>query len=531
MPDRCDVCGAVSLEDQEFSEEILPFRKSKRYCPSCHRRFQLRLYGVLAILPLVVACIALVDITRRHIRLLDSTFIVLALIVVFQWVMIAPHEFGHALLARAFGFSGLRVFIGVGRPLFSFRLFGIPVLVSPIPFGGLTTFQASPKLTRWKHLATVAAGPAVNLFAAALAWHAIEPGGLRSNLGTLPAIILFANVLVLVQNLFPHHVRTPAGRTPSDGLQLWLLLFFPNRPTPLAPERVPLWQIVLCHVFKWTIFAIMLGATILFVGLGCLPFVHSYPDSGWQYKLLFPAIMALLASLAGWITVRVVREPISEVRKTLLAGGAIGRTTPWSPQQQSLLQRTLDALNANQPAAAEDALNQLLSSNPAPDPENYMIVLLLKVQALAAQDMARAETFCLDFLNTAAVTRQKIHLLDALASLILSQTASPHLQTAERLTRQGLQLAPDSLTLKGTLGSILAEQRRYNEAEPLLRECFECSPSLRDQGITCFYLGLVKLAAGKLKEAKKHIHRALELCPEPWLETKAKLIIESPLIE
>lgn len=73
------------------------------------------------------------------------------------------------------------------------------------------------------------------------------------------------------------------------------------------------------------------------------------------------------------------------------------------------------------------------------------------------------------------------------------------------------------------MGALLAEQGHFAEAEPLLQQCLDRSPALLDQGISNFYLGVVKLGAGDLQEAKRLISRAVLLCPEPWLLAKAKV--------
>jgi Tfp pilus assembly protein PilF len=160
-----------------------------------------------------------------------------------------------------------------------------------------------------------------------------------------------------------------------------------------------------------------------------------------------------------------------------------------------------------------------VDSNPA----GCISLVQIKLEYIIAQNEGeRAERVCLEWFNRLTTTEEKVKLLDCFASYILYKSASSFLNNAERQARQALELAPGTLTLKGSLGGILVEQGRFAEAEPLLRECLERSPALHDQGISSFYLGVAKLSAGDRIEAKRLIKRGMVLHPEPWLLAKAK---------
>ena len=60
MPDHCDICGVAALESQRFAGERVPFRKPKRYCPACHRRFYYRIFAGFALFYLVLSAFAMV---------------------------------------------------------------------------------------------------------------------------------------------------------------------------------------------------------------------------------------------------------------------------------------------------------------------------------------------------------------------------------------------------------------------------------------------------------------------------------------
>src|SRR2546425_4646382 len=73
MSVRCDVCGIEELESQEFAQERLPFCRLKRYCPACHKRLYHRVYLLLALAPLFLETIGLVEVLRGSKSFLQGT--------------------------------------------------------------------------------------------------------------------------------------------------------------------------------------------------------------------------------------------------------------------------------------------------------------------------------------------------------------------------------------------------------------------------------------------------------------------------
>jgi tetratricopeptide (TPR) repeat protein len=523
MPERCDICGIAALESEHFTQEALPFARTKRYCPACRQRLYRRVFAVLAIIPVVAGCAGIFDALRRHVNLLDSAPVQWSLFLIFQWLMILPHELGHAAAGRALGFRQLRILIGSGKPLFSFKLFGVPTLINLIPFGGITLSKPANPVPRWRYLAFVGAGLLVNLTAAAIAWCFVAPGELFNiHAGTAVTPFFWANVLVLAENLFPHQGHTPSGPLNSDGLQLWNLLFRWNKHLKIEPARRPFWELVLRHLLKWTGFLVMLGGVLFFVLVAALPFLERNGASGWQLKIVLPAIMLGLALVTGWAAVRIAKHPISSVATPTLHG-SFRPLLSVTPEQNKLLRQAIERAKQNDFVAAEALVDQAFAGMPDSKAAGCWPLVLLKLEYIVSQnDIARAEKVCLNWVNQAATTEEKVRILDGLASQILYKPASSFLDNAERLARQALELAPGFLTLKGTLGGILVEQGRFAEAEPLLRECLERSPALHDQGICAFYLGIAKLGAGDRSEAKRLIKRGMVLHPEPWLMAKAE---------
>lgn len=523
MPERCDICGIAALESEHFTEEALPFGRTKRYCPACRQRLHRRVFGVLALIAVVAGCAGIFDALRRHISLLDSVAVQWSLLLIFQWLMILPHELGHATAGRGLGFRQIRVLIGSGKPLFSFQLFGVPTLINLIPFGGITLSKPASPMSRWRYLVFVSAGLLVNLMAAAIAWYFVLPGELfnfRSGSAVTP--FFWANVMVLAENLFPYQVHTPFGPLNSDGLQLWYVLFRWNKPLKLEPARLPVWELALRHLLKWTAFLVMVLGVLLFILVAALPFFARNGTSGWELKIVLPAIMLALTLVTGWAAVRIAKHPIPDVATPGLPAG-FRQLISLTPEQNKLLRRAIERAKQNDFVAAEAILDQTIAGMPNSKAAGCWPLVLIKLEYIISQnDVARAEKVCLDWVNQAATTEEKVKLLDGLASQILYKSASSFLVNAERLVRKALELAPGSLTLKGSLGGILVEQGRVADAEPLLRECLDRSAALHDQGISAFYLGVAKLSAGDRSEGKRLIKRGMVLHPEPWLLAKAE---------
>ncbi len=523
MPEQCDICGVAALENQRFAEEALPFRRTKRYCPACRRKLYGRVFAVIIFFPVVGCCIGLFETLQRHVSVLDSVLVRWSLLLVFQWLMILPHELGHAVAGRTLGFRGIRILVGSGKPLLSFEAFGIPALINLVPFGGITLRDRAVPVPRSRYLVFLAAGATVNVTAAAIAWWFMAPGELFAfHAGGATMLFFWANVVVLVENLTPHRSPTPFGLLESDGLQLWNVLFKWNKPVELGSARLPSWEVWLRWQLKWTLFAVMAGASMLFVALAILPFLGQGERSDWNLRIVAPVIMLVLAYVTGWAAVRVAKHPVPTVAIPTLSPGS-RQVLSLTPEQKGLLEKAAEHANQKDFAAAEAFIDQALSGVPARSASACWPLQQVRLGYIISQnDVARAERVCLAWTNQSVMIEDKIRSLDCLASLLLYKSIPGSLGTAERLARQALDLAPGTLTLKGTLGGILAEQGRIAEAEPLLRECLERSPELHDQGISALYLGVVKLATGRRAEAKRLIRQGMVLHSEPWLLAKAK---------
>src|SRR5256885_1100857 len=136
MAVHCDICGVQALEREEFELEQLPFPRGRRYCPARHRKDYFRIYTPFALLPVGFGILAALQAWAGNKSLLQTKGVWWTWLILLQWLMVVPHELGHALMARALGDKQIRIIVGFGRPVFSVNFLGFPWLLNLIPFGG-----------------------------------------------------------------------------------------------------------------------------------------------------------------------------------------------------------------------------------------------------------------------------------------------------------------------------------------------------------------------------------------------------------
>lgn len=493
----------------------------------------------------------------------DSSLSWILLASVFQLIMVVPHELGHALAARWLGYRDIRILIGSGRAVWQFNWLGFQWLLNRVPFGGLTLANPSATgTTRWKQLCFVAAGPAVSL-AAVLLWLGWVGDDWRTNLWTIPGAFVGANLFILVENLIPREVHTGYGIMANDGLLIWRILFQWGKPPVIRNNGPGKHMVFLSHVFRWGIVVLLFAAFLAF-GIVIVLVLGSHDAAlSWTNRLLMGGVFLVLAIASGKLGWGLAREPIqsepvpkpTRVEERLpaeLAARSIWRKTESHPKQIALfkichsgdlrrmeaavetalrnypgdpmlrLQLALVHLQTGQSVLAEQGFASLLAGVNDLSPLARCTLLCMHLQSvMALNDLARVEQLGMTYLQTLSGVVQKTRLLDWLATGFLSREPSANLPQAEVWARQALALDPSALTLKGTLGSVLVEQGKFAEGEPYLRECFERSPALNDQGIAAFYLACVEANQGNLPQARALARQATVLHRQPWLVQKA----------
>lgn len=507
---------------------------------------------------------------RQHQRLLDSTPLWLALLFFAQWLMIVPHELGHAVTGKFLGFRQIRILVGSGKPLFNFEFLSFQWLFNRWPFGGLTLAPPSAAMAvRWKQFLFVAGGPAVNISAATVGWLVIGRQALFDETRTPGEILFWANLIVLVENLIPWRVQTVWGPMQTDGLLLWNIIFRWNRPPSVGPQPIPRWEIIVSQGLKVLIVTIMFGATALFGFLiwFFLPFRPVAEDLALWAKFLGATLFFALMMLSAWAAWRCIKNPVARVRQNLaeplLVRGdqELRARSQWAaydreaakimgyaeagdftqayhlmnhlleryPNDLGLLAVKADlALKQGQWTAAEKFFDEAISLVPDQSSAAYSRLQIEKLRCIIQQgEIDRADRLSAAYLDGPTPKEDKAQFLDALVCQCLFQEPSPFLDYAERWARKALDLTPGVLTLKGTLGSVLTERANFAEAEPLLRDCLDRSPALHDQGIASLYLGMIAAGRGEAKEAKKLLRYAMVQNPDGWLLQKAKHTLEN----
>ncbi len=561
-PRRCDACGGEPPPGETLVDEPLPFTRRRYRCPACHAKVERRVEAWGSVPLLAFALWGAGSALLGGGRLLDSWGVSLALFVGLAWLMIVPHELGHAWAARLLGFRDIRVVVGAGRPLFACEFFGVPWLFRLVPRGGVTLVNWPPTMSglRRKQLALTAAGPAVNAVIAGAIWTSLDRGALFDGVKTIPELVLWANLLVLAAALYPRPIRTPYGLHDSDGLTIWNTLFLWNRPPRDAPPQVSRRTVLLHRVLVCALAAVMAFATLVFGYLAyhVLSLARGAPDlEGW----LIVATLLPLMLAAVWMTVRIARHPPPTAKPAPRVPVPLRALEEWRARSTwaadaleadafvTHLRRdgveaalaTLDAALVRHPgdpmalrfrgellsrlerfAEAEQVWDELLALAADPTSASHGQASAWKLRCILERDDGeRAEPQFRSLLDAERSVADTAELVDEVVCTMLFRDPPRHLERIEGWTRRMLERAPGALTLAGTLGGILAEQGKIDEAEPLLRECRERSTALHDQGFASLYLGIVAMRRGELKLAKYLLKHATILHAHPWIVERA----------
>jgi len=241
MPTKCKSCGVeTNLEATFFKRHKSFSRTVQTYCPQCWLKQQQSdakrglwwncSLGALGIFLWIVWPEFSLG------RVLVNLFV----FQIFLILTILPHELGHAWMARLLGMRVFKLYIGSGKTVFRKRLFGFDSEIKAVPMGGLV-FACHRDLAyiRSKQIAFVLAGPAINLVLAAVISPFLNPDDLWSfkpfeqelQIGLL---FFYANLIVLLVNLWPRNVATGFGTFPSDGKQLFLTFFMSEEQRKLS---------------------------------------------------------------------------------------------------------------------------------------------------------------------------------------------------------------------------------------------------------------------------------------------------------
>lgn len=179
--------------------------------------------GLLVVLGFFFALFIAADLAMEFtVAKLSAPFFLIA------WVLLLLiHEAGHALMARLLGWRVERVSIGLGRVRGQTRCLGVPVEFRTIPLSGYVVSRPNNlKLPRVKQFLIYAAGPGIELMAAALCLVVVGGEALFAPSADPGLIALQAFSLAAAigagLNLIPLSHRVEGGVAWSDGLGMIL---------------------------------------------------------------------------------------------------------------------------------------------------------------------------------------------------------------------------------------------------------------------------------------------------------------------
>jgi peptidase M50-like protein/ClpA/ClpB-like protein len=137
------------------------------------------------------------------------------------------HEAGHLVVGMAVGQPARKIRIGSGSTVIGFHVGGLIVQICTNPLaGGAVYFSGVDSSTsRTVRLASLAAGPAMNLLAVAYGF------GLAQFGATWLGVFAVANLVLLVMGLMPATTTEGGRQHVSDGMQILRLLMRPPSPS------------------------------------------------------------------------------------------------------------------------------------------------------------------------------------------------------------------------------------------------------------------------------------------------------------
>ncbi len=373
--------------------------------------------------------------------------------------LVLLHELGHLSLAALFGMDLQKLQVGTGPLLFKGHLGGLR-LEWRLWLGGGLVMTADDREAgwRWRHWFYVAGGPVATAGGClALAWwieqrHLGVPWLSHSNGVTdMVAMYLCAlSALFWLLSMIPRSkARVGTVRTHNDGYQL---LHSPR----YRPETVR-------------------GVIIL----TCVRRIEMLWEDGHR-ELAWTRVRKLLAQYP------------SEAFLSVTEGYFLAEQGDYAEAATSY-GRWLDAGIVSEPARQQ--------------------VIAQRFSALARANELEAARRCAEEALRAVSPEYRGGQLDALATEVLKCELHAFLPEADTWSQEALASAPETITLKGTRGSVLVELGRSAEGEALLQEVWATSGSEVDAAISAFYLGVAAKHRGDYRESSRWLRRSKSFAP------------------
>lgn len=220
MPTKCHLCGAGTTAPEIFFKD--PDSAERRYCPSCWQKLTVSSYKKSLLWQILPGGLGLILLGFSDDSSAGWTFLNVFLFQIFMLCTILPHELAHITAARLMGMRVFKIIVGIGKTLFTRKIFGILAEFKAFPAGGLAiALPTSKQFFRLKQFGFVLAGPLINFLFVAMVYPFVSDDLWSVSAlgdGLAPGLAFFyANLLVLIYNLWPHKVSTSHGMMSSDG--------------------------------------------------------------------------------------------------------------------------------------------------------------------------------------------------------------------------------------------------------------------------------------------------------------------------
>jgi len=207
---------------------------SARLCQRC--LVQRRVHASVIELVVSVVCIVvgLVAAAAGGVGDIAGALLVVGSIAPLLYAQVAPHEAGHAIVARVMGIRVLDVIVGIGPALASFSVGSTRVTIQALPASGRTMLAGVS--TSWYRLRlwlAVAGGPAVSVGIIVLAYY-WDPGT-TGPASVARTMVMGSAAWILISNLVPMELHGIEGVSHSDG---WQLTRIPVLSKPAIEARV-----------------------------------------------------------------------------------------------------------------------------------------------------------------------------------------------------------------------------------------------------------------------------------------------------
>lgn len=154
-----------------------------------------------------------------------------AILFLFFWIpMLVVHEFGHAIVAKMFGWKLNEIVIGFGKERMNFNALGTTLKVNTIPLEGFVRCEpGDAKYSNWKHALIFFAGPGIELVVVALIGLMIGFDQLFSQSDAYSIIAFqscaYAALAGAIINLIPFVSQRGDKTSMSDGAGILACLF------------------------------------------------------------------------------------------------------------------------------------------------------------------------------------------------------------------------------------------------------------------------------------------------------------------